>query len=356
MMGKDLCVKHPFLYACEGPNRRSFDNFLKAGRKWHYRPVKVWIVYVIRMVLIGSACRRGHDRKKPTMSSHLINFQTSQKRFRVSILDVPPEMLVEIATRLGTTKNLANFKMTCTRIYNIVESAEKVKRERLPHLKISEIDFVYEKAGLITVGYRQKHERISSYKAREWKYSIRPSTKLTILTRHWILEADCELVFGGNSILDIELLKSLLEFNFGNEIQCGFRGGFWGSLSAPKVPEALPFIRKLLEKVGCWNDLFCCWKLFLPHETELIAKLRKSIVNKSVLTKWAVKECRFMQQHWFCGTKLSFQYELSRFIDCTLYICIFLNPLLLQTDKSLKFSTRMKPPVRLHERATFWET
>ena len=87
----------------------------------------------------------------------IINFQITDNRFRMSILSLPSEMLVEIATHLGTTGNLANFKLTCARIYNAIES-EKVNRKKLPHLKVQEIKFSVFGTSTISVDYRQKHE------------------------------------------------------------------------------------------------------------------------------------------------------------------------------------------------------
>ena len=173
------------------------------------------------------------------------------KIFRMSISDLPPEILLEIATRLGTTKNLANFKMTCIRIYNAIESEKKFHRKRLPHLKIEAIKFHYKKAGEIRVLYRKKHEELFSYKAKAWKYSTPFSIKLHILTKHWILEDDCLVKFWGDSILDIELLKCLLEIEYGNGIRCYFNHSYSDNLNTAKVLEARPFIRELLQKVDC---------------------------------------------------------------------------------------------------------
>ena len=163
------------------------------------------------------------------------------------ILSLPAEMLMEIATYLGTTRNLANFKMTCTRIYNVVES-EKADRKRLPHLKIREIQFRKSKPSKIGVTYSQKHENSDKY--RGWDHSDPLSTKLDILTRHWILEDDCTIVFlGGACIREISLLEPLLEINYGNAIECELNDSYRGFPNPDKYQEALPFIHEFLKKV-----------------------------------------------------------------------------------------------------------
>ena len=171
----------------------------------------------------------------------------------MSILSLPSEMLVEIATYLGTTGNLANFKMTSRRIYNAIEST-KVNRKRLPHLKIEGICFDYCNKSEIEVLYGQKNENEDRFKKRHWNYSDPLSPKLPILIRHWILEDNCQIMFfGRDNILPIPLLKSLLEINYGNAIQWVFLG----DPSKPsKVQESLPFIHEVLKKVGCFPKCF----------------------------------------------------------------------------------------------------
>ena len=160
------------------------------------------------------------------------------------ILCLPPEMLVEIATYLGTTRNLSSFKTTCSRIYNAIESAEKVDRKRLPHLKIQRISFDYAGASEVKVRYRKKD---SSSRRRFWDYSNPLSTKLRILIQHWILEDNCQIKFCDDSILNIPLLISLSKINYGNAIECEL---FCVCSNPGRHQEALPFILQFLKKVN----------------------------------------------------------------------------------------------------------
>ena len=81
----------------------------------------------------------------------------SQKTFKKMLLQFfPSEMLVEIATYLGSTRNLVNFKLTCRRIYNAIES-EKVDRKSLPQVKIRNIEFLPMGIQKIRVQYEQKN-------------------------------------------------------------------------------------------------------------------------------------------------------------------------------------------------------
>ena len=157
----------------------------------------------------------------------------------MSILSLPSEIDVKIATHLDTTRNLANFKMSCAGIYNAIES-EKVDRKRLPHLKIEEIEFSDCGASQIVVSYRRKHESTFSDKKHLWDPL---STKLRTLIQHWILEDDCHVIFGGYAILNIQLLKSLLEIGYGEAVQCQLQQDRCRQLAdRAKIQEALPCI------------------------------------------------------------------------------------------------------------------
>ena len=180
----------------------------------------------------------------------------------MSILSLPSEMLVQIATYLGTTGNLANFKMTCARIYDAVESA-KVDRKRLPHLKIQEIRFYDLETQKIGVRYQQKNEDAFK-KMHDWDYTNPSSKKLHILIQHWILEDNCKITFFSYCILAIPLLKSLSEINYGNAIQCEIRGN---SSNPSEVQEALPFIHEFLKKASCFLKM-----LFLLHNIHYIVR------------------------------------------------------------------------------------
>ena len=164
------------------------------------------------------------------------------------VLDLPSEVIVEIATYLGTTRNLANFKMTCTRIYSAIES-EKVDRKRLPHLKIREVQFSEirddDNPSQIRVGYRKKNE--DSQNCHTWDYSDPLSPKFHILIRHSILEDNCKVVFWDGSILEIPLLESLSEINYGNAIECQIGGGRYLVADPSKAQQALPFIHEFLK-------------------------------------------------------------------------------------------------------------
>ena len=78
-------------------------------------------------------------RRPPTSQTHSQRFWTPI----LSFFSLPPEVLIKIATHLDTTRNLANFKMTCKGIHNVIESVQKVVRTSLPHLKIQEIQFKF---------------------------------------------------------------------------------------------------------------------------------------------------------------------------------------------------------------------
>ena len=180
-----------------------------------------------------------------------------QRKFKMSILSLPSEILVEIATHLGTIRNLANFKMTCTGIYSAIES-DKVDRKRLPHEKIKGVIFSESRPddgnpSATSIRY-QNPNRI-----RYWDYSDPLATKLSLLlSQYLILEDDCEVQFWMSCVVPIPLLKSLSEINYGNAIKCDF---FGGPSNPAEYQEALPFIQKFLEKVSCFSDM-----LFLLHE------------------------------------------------------------------------------------------
>ena len=164
-----------------------------------------------------------------------------------SMLSLPQEIHVKIATYLDTTRNLANFKMSCSRIYNAIESEEKVDRKRLPHLKVRRIRFTIEpRYSQIIVSYRQSHD--NGYMSRNWRDWGSLSTKLHVLIQHWIFGDHCQIEFWDHSILNCRLLKSLLKINYGNAIQCEI-------VRAPSDPakfqEALPFIHEFLKKISC---------------------------------------------------------------------------------------------------------
>ena len=180
----------------------------------------------------------------PDILIYLNKLSDTEKLHKMSILNFPSEIFVEIATYLGTIRNLANFKMTCSQIYNAIES-EKVDRKRLPHLKIRHILFGYIiGAPDMKINYKQKRE--ASPEKRCWNHSDPFGTKLRILMQHWILEDDCQITLYGPAILSIPLLKSLSEISYGNVIQCEF---FDGSSDPGKFQEASPFIHEFLKKV-----------------------------------------------------------------------------------------------------------
>ena len=185
----------------------------------------------------------------------------------MSIADLPSEMLVEIATYLGTTRNLANFKMTCRRIYNAIES-KNVNRKRLPHLKFQEIEFSDYWPSKIEVRYGQQPRRRHgkrpnklSFGRRCWNHSDPLSTKLHILIQHWILEDNCRIKFSDGNIFEIPLLNSLLEIRYGNSVQCEIRGC---PSNSENFQEALPFIHKFLKKVSC---LLKCFSDFIKEKS-----------------------------------------------------------------------------------------
>ena len=185
----------------------------------------------------------------------------------MSILSLPSEMLVEIATYLDTTRNLANFKMTCSRIYNAVES-EKVDRKRLPQLKIQCISFSENGHSQIEVDYSYENEVDCLSKKRDWDYSDPSSPRLQILIQHWSLEDSCEMDFAGHCILEIPLLESLLEINYGNEIQCQLNNGGSLKLANPgKFKEALPLVQDFFRKVCIEFPVVSCNFIFTTLQT-----------------------------------------------------------------------------------------
>ena len=135
------------------------------------------------------------------------------------ILDLPPEIHVEIATYLGTIKNLANFKMSCSRIYNSIES-EKVDRKRLPHLKIESIEFGTFETQTIELFYRQKNGGGTQEEAL--LVSSDPlSIKLHILIQHWILKDNCKISLEF-STLKTRLIESLWKSTMGMQFSAKF--------------------------------------------------------------------------------------------------------------------------------------
>ena len=180
-------------------------------------------------------------------------FQISEDEVEISVLDLPSEMLVEIATYLDTTRNLVNFKLTCTRIYNAIES-EKVDRKRLPHFKISKLWLCEERVSQIDVRYWQKNDETAVCKRHIWDPLNQLSTQLHILIQHWRLEDN--IVFWDASIFSIPLLKCLLEISYGNSLECQL-GVNHIKLSKPsKLEEGLPFVLEFLKKVvGLFNAI-----------------------------------------------------------------------------------------------------
>ena len=116
--------------------------------------------------------------------------------------------------------------------------------KRLPHLKIEYIMFRNYGSPTIEVCYKQKYA--VSHKYRDLDCSDSSSTKFHILTKHyWILEDSCHIQVYDDTMLEIRLIKSLLEISYGNAIRCELDGN---PSNPAKLQEALLFHPQIPEK------------------------------------------------------------------------------------------------------------
>ena len=195
--------------------------------------------------LIGKNLKNSHS-----FISRIFSHQT-----RMSVLDLPLDMLVEVATYLGTTESLANFTMTCSRIYRAFKF-EKIDRKRLPHFKIRRIwfdrfDYPFLHIS-VNYDYLQSHGDCEKRKSHSWDFSDPTGIKLYNLTRHWLLEDTEVILFYHDTAINVQLLECLSEMTYANPIRRCYLDRI--SLNSNELcsieTKVLPLVQKFLKKVG----------------------------------------------------------------------------------------------------------